>query len=950
MKRKLLRILLCGVMTAGLLTGCGQATTEATDATGKENKAEAASTSNIPSDYKYYYSFDQADDNDGIVKVACEGDAAMVPVDREKNYIPGVKGEALYNDGIYGYDLKEVNGVGNSYTIAYWTYCQRSALYMSNTIWGPDIKGNKDIGAEQWAAFDWLASDDDSSLQVFPGLWSNEEAGVGRAEWKAAGSDTNTGHWMHLALVVDENSVSADDRLNIAKVYVNGQEVVKKKNGEVVPVNIVKTAMVPADSFEFLLGINYWDAGFKGAFDELYIYDYPLPPEQIAKLAADGDPAVAMEEPERVILPVAGKNYLTALGDLSLVAAEDQYTSDVYTLADGGSYKFILKNWSDGKESSDNYILKFAADGAKVATIYADATGSVADGTDLRNDFTYSWEDWNTWLTSVMMEASPVIYVSRDGSNVTVRCDNVDVYGTSGTNVATVTFDSGVDAKTPLELSFTNRNSYVEILEAKDTTPKPGGMIVGATDCSSDFFTEFSPIFSVPEGASVTRHFTNYTSGEKNWHNFLVVLQNTPSGHSTEQNPDYAEYAVVRADNYGWGTGYDGIVTPACDWNFDTFTSDMDGAEITATITNNGITADVSIVAETTAGKVYHQKYDGIKTGGNLYACFSLERAYLSFDTLTVGETDCSTEFWGAFSNIYAVPEGASKTVYFKNYNDGGTDQWHNFYVVLQNVPAGHDADANPDYAEYAVVRADNYGWGIGYDGIVTPACDWDWDTFMADTNGAFVELTVTNNGDTADVRTLVTSEDGKLYHQNYTDIKTGGDLYFCIGGEASYQMIEKQKVGASDCTAAFWGPFSDIVEVPEGETVYSSFVNYNDGGTDNWHNFYVVLQNTPAGHSEDEAEGYGEYAVLRADSYGWGSGYEGIVTPACDWDWATFIEDTNEAAVLLAVTNNGDTADVVAYVTTAAGKVYTQIYEGIKTGGDLYFSIGGEASYQLVD
>ncbi|MCR4586941.1 MAG: LamG domain-containing protein [Lachnospiraceae bacterium] len=947
MKKKLLSVLLCGVMTAGLLAGCGQAATEATEAAG-ETAATATAAADIPSDYKYYYSFDQADDNDGIVKVTCDAGATMVPVEREKNYIPGVKGEALYNDGVYGYDLSEVNGVGNSYTIAYWTYCQRSALYMPNTIWGPDIKGNKDIGAEQWAAFDWLASDDDSALQVFPGIWSNEGAGVGRAEWKAAGSDSNTGHWMHLALVVDENSVSADGNLNIAKVYVNGQEVEKKMNGEVVPVNIVKTAMVPADSFEFLLGINYWDAVFKGAFDELYIYDYALSAEQVAGLAADGDPTVALEEPERVIEPVESETFLTALGDLSLVAAEDQYTSDVYALADGGSYKFTLKNWSDGKESTDNYILKFAADGANVATIYADATGSLADGTDLMNDFTYSWGNWNTWLTSVMMEATPVINVSRDGSNVTVKCDNVDIYGTAGTNVATITFDSKVDAETPLELTFTNKNSYVEILEAKDTTPKAGGMIVGATDCSSGFFTEFSPIFSVPEGASVTKSFTNYTSGVENWHNFVLILQNTPSGHSADQNPDYAEYAVVRADNYGWGAGYEGIVTPECDWNWDSFKSDMDGAKITATITNNGDTADIAIVAETTAGKVYHQKYDGIKTGGDLYACFSLEQAYLSFDTLTVGATDCSTGFWGPFSDIYAVPEGESRTVYFKNYNDGG-DNWHNFYVVLQNVPAGHGADANADYAEYAVVRADNYGWGTGYEGIVTPECDWDWGTFMADTNGASVELTVTNNGDTADVVAVVTSEDGKLYHQNYPGIKTGGDLYFCIGGEASYQLIEKQKVGASDCTTAFWGPFSDIVAVPEGETVYRSFVNYNDGG-DNWHNFYVVLQNTPAGHSADEAEGYAEYAVVRADNYGWGTGYEGIVTPECDWDWATFMADSNEAAVLLAVTNNGDTADVVAYVTTAAGKVYTQTYKGIKTGGDLYFCIGGEASYQLVD
>ena len=950
MKKKLLSVLLCGAMAATMLAGCskgGNSGADSGDQAGTDGASSGAVTAaaDIPADYKYYYSFDQADDKETIRKVTCEAGSTMVPVAKEKNYIPGVKGDALYNDGVFGYDLEDVNGVGNSYTVAYWTYCQRSALYMPNTIWGPDIKGNKDIGAEQWAAFDWLASDDDSSLQVFPGIWSNEGAGVGRAEWKAAGSDSNTGHWMHLALVVDENSVSADGNLNIAKVYVDGQEYQKITNGEVVPVNVVKTAMVPADSFEFLLGINYWDAVFKGAYDELYIYDRALDASEIAALAADGDPTVALQEPERIIEPKVSDEFITALGDLSLKAEEGKNVSDVYPIKDGETFKFTLKNWSDGNDMKNNYILKFATESKEIATIYADASGTV-NGNDITNDFTYTWGNWNTWLASVMKEASPVITVSRDGENITLTCDNIDIYGTEGANLASVTFATGVADDEALNLTFTNKDSYVEILSVKDMTAKAGGINVGATDRSSGFWTEFSDIFGIPEGTSVTKTFTNYTNGAENWNNFVCILQSTPTGHA-DTTEGYKEYAVVRADNYGWGAGYEGIATTECDWNWDTFKEDMEGAKITLTITNHGVSADVVFTAETVSGTVYHQSYKDIAIDGELYSCFTVDGSYINFDAVTVGATDRTSAFWSAFSDIYAVPEGESKTIYFKNYTSGA-ENWNNFNVVLQSTPTGH-ADTTEGYKEYAVVRSDNYGWGAGYEGIATAECDYNWDTFKTDMDGAYVALTVTNNGDNAHVLARVTPADGScVYTQTYSDIAIDGDLYFCLVMDGSYVTIESERVGNTDLSSGFWTAFSDIYPVEKGETVYKSFTNYTTGA-ENWNNFNVVLQNTPTGHA-DTTEGYKEYAVVRSDNYGWGAGYEGIATAECTWNWDSFKEDMNGAHVLLGVTNNGDTADVKAYVTTEAGTSYTQSYTGIAVDGDLYFCFVMDGSYILID
>lgn len=135
---------------------------------------------------------------------------------------------------------------------------------------------------------------------------------------------------------------------------------------------------------------------------------------------------------------------------------------------------------------------------------------------------------------------------------------------------------------------------------------------------------------------------------------------------------------------------------------------------------------------------------------------------------------------------------------------------------------------------------------------------------------------------------------------------------------------------------------------MPEGETVYKTFTNYTNGA-ENWTNFLAVLQSTPIGHA-DTTEGYKEYAVVRADNFGWGAGYDGIAAAECDWNWDSYKEDMNGAHVLLAATNNGSTVDLVATVTTEAGKVYTQKYTGIAVDGDVYLCLLVEGAYLLAD
>lgn len=383
-----------------------------------------------------------------------------------------------------------------------------------------------------------------------------------------------------------------------------------------------------------------------------------------------------------------------------------------------------------------------------------------------------------------MVETDVAVTITYADGTVTVDVDNVDYNKTSNTARAEFTVTGEIAS-----IEIGTQSSYTDILSIKDKTVKAEGVIVGNTDCTTPFWSAFSDIFTIPEGESVTKTFKNYTDGVNNWDNFLVVLQTTPTGHSADDAEGYAEYAVLRADNFGWGTGYDGIVTPEGDLNLDTFTSDMDGATCEVTITNSGATADVVAVITTVDGTVYTQSYPGIVIDGELYACFTCEASYLVFESSIVGNTDCTTPFWSAFSDIWSVEKGETVTKSFTNYTDG-VNSWDNFLVVLQTTATGHSAADNADYAEYAVLRADNFGWGTGYE-TVTAEADWDLSTFLSDIDGAKVELSVTNNGDTADVVAVVTTVDGTVYTQKYTGITTGGDLNFCLTCEGAYLVME---------------------------------------------------------------------------------------------------------------------------------------------------------------
>ena len=364
---------------------------------------------------------------------------------------------------------------------------------------------------------------------------------------------------------------------------------------------------------------------------------------------------------------------------------------------------------------------------------------------------------------------------------------------------ATVQFEQGVAKEIPFaELTFevipdmnnlgqkTLIAAYAKTFKGEAATPVIGYAqfeivdkvykTIGATDNSTAWWGAHSDNVKVNPGETFVSRFTNYTSGQNNWNNFVVVLCKA----------DNAEYAVVRADNYGWGAGYDNnpnLTTSGGQSDWGAWLAAMDGAKVTTYVTNYGDgTANVVAVMEGNDGITYIQEYRGIAIDDpdNFYFRFTVDNCHLEFDDV-VGAEDNSTAWWGAHSSNFEVPLGQTVTTRIRNYTNG-KDNWNNFVVVL----------TSDGTTEYAVVRADNYGWGDSYGSCTTSGGQSDWAAWLAAMDDAVVTVSVTNNGDSADVKCYMEGNDGNTYYQDYIGIApTDGRLYFRFTVDGSHLVFE---------------------------------------------------------------------------------------------------------------------------------------------------------------
>ena len=576
-------------------------------------------------------------------------------------------------------------------------------------------------------------------------------------------------------------------------------------------------------------------------------------------------------------------------------------------------------------------------------------------------------------------------------------------------------------------------------------TVVPNPTTLGNTDNTTPWWTVFTDDIKAEPGKTYQVQFLNYGSGTSNWLNFLLVLRN--------EAKDF-EYAVLRADNWGWGTGYTGEESDAHfikkmesenrDWG--AWAKAMSLAKCTLTLYNYGDgTADVKVIMLGSDNQTYTQEYNNISVDkDNLYFSFTCEGSHLEFGNIDIedseptamtlngvpsevvlgtelneflanvtatvtfaegvtkeipaselqfeiipdftelgqktlvvvynktymgnncskpviasktfslvkelsaftqtyvvptpillGAEDNSTPFWGAHTENIKIAPKETKVATFTNYSSCASN-WNNFCIVL----------CKENNAEYAVVRADNYGWGDGY-GACTPTMEVgrDWDVWRPAMDGAKVTTYVTNNGDgTADVKAVMVGNNGATYTQEYKGINTVDpeNFYFRFTVDGCHLVFDKE-VGASDCSTPFWGAHSPNIQVIGHQVCTVNFTNYSSCAS-NWNNFCIVLckaDNT-------------EYAVVRADNYGWGDGY-GACTATMEEgrNWDAWRPAMNGAKVSAQIVNNGDgTADIKVVMHGTDGNDYTQDYIGINTvdPDNFYFNFTVDGSYLVFE
>lgn len=310
---------------------------------------------------------------------------------------------------------------------------------------------------------------------------------------------------------------------------------------------------------------------------------------------------------------------------------------------------------------------------------------------------------------------------------------------------------------------------------------------------------------------------------------------------------------------------------------------------------------------------------------------------------IPVGNKDCTTGWWSAFSDVVSMKGNQTIHMGFYNYTNGANN-WNNWLVVMSNGKAPGETG----YAEYFVLRSDGYGWS----GATTYPGDgpninhnFNFDTFKTDMQGAYVDMTIKRTDNRIDLVAKITTKAGLTY--NYT-FYYEGEMPETVGAfltcEGAYLEIVPEtvyvgdsytagsyRVGPADCSAGWWSHFSNL-SVIKGNTlspfVYT-FYNYTNK-VNNWNNWLLVITN---GKDRDEA-GYAEHLVLRSDAYGWGDAYV-AANVSHSYNWDTFKEQMNEAYCMIILKRNGNRVDLKIKVTTASGEKlgdYTYYTEGITT------------------
>ena len=221
-------------------------------------------------------------------------------------------------------------------------------------------------------------------------------------------------------------------------------------------------------------------------------------------------------------------------------------------------------------------------------------------------DHTLAFDPTGMEVTATYVEGDPAVL---DNSKLTFS----KIPATAGTHQVTITTENG--KKTTVDVTVAE-----SAVKAVTMSPSVLGAEDNSTMWTAPIYTEFEKIAL---GQTAVIKFTNYSNLLGNWYNFLAVLR---SGD--------AEQTVLRADNWGWGAGYEASFKSGGQVDWATWLAAMNGAQVTAYFTNCGNgTVDAQFIMVGTDGNTYNQYYLGLNNfdPSDVQVGFSVDGSHLNF-------------------------------------------------------------------------------------------------------------------------------------------------------------------------------------------------------------------------------------------------------------------------------------------------------------------------------
>ena len=402
---------------------------------------------------------------------------------------------------------------------------------------------------------------------------------------------------------------------------------------------------------------------------------------------------------------------------------------------------------------------------------------------------------------------------------------------------------------------------------------------VGATDFSTGWWAQFSKYYQIPEGQKWVAQFNlNINPNASNtYKNYAMIICNDEDRGAA----NYREYGAIRYDfqpsgNSEWGDYIDrSLATSDLEFQTDTDTGvDKLGGKVTVTVdrTEGGL---IVTMTNGTVTKTYTQKSA----------------------LVNLNEDQSNTNI-----RCFFVPEGS-----YINFLGSTIEPIGGFTSADDKLPLSMTLNGVPKKVLQGTELADAFA-------NVTATVQFETGV-SKDVTAADLTFEAIPDMYSLGTKTLVA-----VYNQSYK-----GESVSPIIAYAQFEVVDKMYtlLGAADNSTGWWGAHSENIRVAPNETYVSTFTNYTSGGA-NWNNFVVVLC----------AEDNSEYAVVRADNFGWGAGYDGnanLVLSGGQADWAAWLAAMDGAKVTTYVTNNGDnTANVKAVMVGTDGVTYYQTYENI--------------------